>query len=1175
MSTMRISATMSIFFVLDGVKHVVRSYALYKDAAAGEDTWQVRDGMEGGGSVNYWLAVYIPPINVSVTHHGYGMSGGAGDGNYNPGETVDLDFWTTGSSYVIDSIERIGVGDVLFECVPSISSTTPGALTYTFTIPDAPDPWNLPPNELIEVVTVPVLANVNVEVRDFDTGDLAPGSASYELEKFFMDSNPPENYPPLTAGDYQDGYLLGDDVDLFGIYAELGFEIVMIDYNGGPSDPAENGVGPLLNIPAIAEDTTVIIYTRPITPGLQICKLAVTTDDGSNIVPSEWYVGDSGFYKIEVRNYGNVIFDEVLVVDEQLDVSWTLYSFGPTNPPVGTATNVPFIAYVPFTIPIPEVAGEPEMIYNVASATGTAGKIDEPEYAEDSETIYPIHRQFTVEIKEVSGSDDTVTGVGTTSYYEFAPVERHYNAAEGYVIVSVTEDDIILPKPPAPIEDPVFSNPSISQDHVVIVEVAQPHILVTKTAVEADGSDEPKTSWNEDQEVWYKIYLENTGTKDFNEVEIIDDDINFSTTIGSLDAGENQTVYASYHIPISGELPRSFTNTVTAIGYDEFNESGLVELARATAMADINVTSYNPGLEVIKTAVTSDDGSDIVPSEWYVGDSGFYKIEVRNDGDITFDEVLVNDVQLDMEWILNDFGPTNPPVAEAVNTPFIEYVAFTIPIPEVPGEPETIHNVATASGTSPLLQVPEYAEDDETISPTHRQFEVVIKEASGSEDLVTGVGNDTYYEFESVERYYNAIEGYVVTSVTEDDALLPEPLAPVDNHVFTDLSITENHLIIIEVAEPIINVSKTAVTSNDGTDDLKTSWLEDQTVWYKIVVENSGTKVFDKVVIIDDDIGFSTTIDKLDAGGTQAVYAPYQIPTGGSVPRTFTNTVTAIGYDEFSESDPVELTRDTATEDIKIIEPDKPAISVIKNVVRSEENPDSKTSWYKGRTVTFEIVIKNVGNVDLYNVVLDDKLYDSDEELVQSLELNYSVVEVLEVGEAVKLYFTYEADSTGSFTNIAIVEAGDGDITDSDDAEFIVRKKSPDPKFMLELITDDGVFFDDHSDNRYFFDPLDEVNVTYTIIDGYDLIGFSPDSNDEDIIDNIIVMDSDKKLHLSTDKEIIIVPEDIPEEEPVIDLPPVILPEVLPETSGGTLPLSMMFGTAITWIGFILRRKRW
>ncbi len=295
--------------------------------------------------------------------------------------------------------------------------------------------------------------------------------------------------------------------------------------------------------------------------------------------------------------------------------------------------------------------------------------------------------------------------------------------------------------------------------------------------------------------------------------------------------------------------------------------------------------------------------------------------------------------------------------------------------------------------------------------------------------------------------------------------------------------------------EPSIAVIKTAVDGYESTTE-KTQWNEGENVYYMFEVSNSGEVPFDVVKVDDmDQINWATYIkDGLAVGETKTVWSDgFTLPMDIS---SFDNTVLVYGYEamegyqpsnEVDESMLTELASNEGTESVDVIEviEDNPSINVIKNVVRSEDDPDPKTSWYKGSTMTFEFVITNNGNVDLYDVELADVLLDSDYEYVTSVVQDMYVAEMLYAGETVKAYITLEAEETGSYINTVDVEGitdNEEVITDDDEVDFTVKRKStPSPTtYTLTLKTDDGVDFEQYSDGIMVF-PAGSKQMSTTV----------------------------------------------------------------------------------------------
>ncbi|MDD5779077.1 MAG: hypothetical protein PHU95_06485 [Candidatus Thermoplasmatota archaeon] len=213
---------------------------------------------------------------------------------------------------------------------------------------------------------------------------------------------------------------------------------------------------------------------------------------------------------------------------------------------------------------------------------------------------------------------------------------------------------------------------------------------------------------------------------------------------------------------------------------------------------------------------------------------------------------------------------------------------------------------------------------------------------------------------------------------------------------------------------PDIKVTKTAdpTTIHSG-----------ETVTWNITVENTGAVTLYHINVTDDLSGTLTDPLITLAPGAKAYYEYTTNPT-----TTTTNTVNVNGTDQLG----TEVTNSSSAT-VTVI---APAITVTKNA--------TPTSVQAGQTVTWNITVKNTGDVTLHDVYVMDSLQGS---LGSGLTL----------APDGKLYYEYSTNPTVDTTNT--VEAGGWDplgtkVTDTDSASItiyvppeltITKSDSPDP----------------------------------------------------------------------------------------------------------------------------------
>jgi len=152
------------------------------------------------------------------------------------------------------------------------------------------------------------------------------------------------------------------------------------------------------------------------------------------------------------------------------------------------------------------------------------------------------------------------------------------------------------------------------------------------------------------------------------------------------------------------------------------------------------------------------------------------------------------------------------------------------------------------------------------------------------------------------------------------------------------------HVIVLSPCTPIIDVSKEADIDVGYAGDLVT---------YTIIVKNDGCGSLYDVWINDTTLGISFYIDELEAGGERTYYAEHVIDC---CVDPFVNTVCAEGHDRSGK-----LYSDCDTESVDVI---CGGIDVTKE--------GNITVGYPGDVVNYTIVVENIGQDDLYDVLVED-----------------------------------------------------------------------------------------------------------------------------------------------------------------------------------------------------------
>ncbi len=355
--------------------------------------------------------------------------------------------------------------------------------------------------------------------------------------------------------------------------------------------------------------------------------------------------------------------------------------------------------------------------------------------------------------------------------------------------------------------------------------------------------------------------------------------------------------------------------------------------------------------------------------------------------------------------------------------------------------------------------------DDETVTADQRPALTLLKKAAPA--TYDAVGDEITYTYTLTNSGNVTLSG---PFTVEDDkattsrvGVVPDPdvLAPGDDITFTaTYVITQADLdagSVKNVAQGFGYFGEDKVESNEddetvaadqnpaidivkltnGEDDLLVATGADVTWSY--LVTNTGNVTLSDIVVTDDVIGEIGTIDELAPGEGETLYS-YGTAEAGAYENVGTASGTPPMGDDVSDSDDSSYFGAS------------PAIDVEKSV--------SSALVLEGESVTYTFVVRNTGNVPLYDVtVVDDHLG------------SIASIPMMEVDK--ERTFTATAAITEPTTNIVVATGVDGvgqEVSDSDEAFVDIDKPlSFPPDLTIKKSAD-----------RTTADPGDVI--TYTVV---------------------------------------------------------------------------------------------
>ncbi|MBM7679641.1 DUF7507 domain-containing protein, partial [Gracilibacillus alcaliphilus] len=523
-----------------------------------------------------------------------------------------------------------------------------------------------------------------------------------------------------------------------------------------------------------------------------------------------------------------------------------------------------------------------------------------------------------------------------------------------------------------------------------------------------------------DEQIGYTFTVENTGNVPLSNVHLTDElenisDISYLTINGeeienpesiTLEPGDVLVAEATYTITQADVDKGQVVNHATVTGTSPSDEE-VTDEDEAKVPQELN-----PGIELIKIS----DKESV--SE--VGDVITYSFEVRNTGNVTLNDILLDDPMLggaiDLETTTLAPGEITKVAAE-----------YTVTQEDI--NSGAIENVATVEGTPPGYD-PE--DPDSPEKPRDEDEEIVSTERDPAISLVKEADRDDLLEGEDINYTFTATNTGNVTlkNVTIEDVL--EGISDIRYVSINGESIDNPESITLEPGDVLVAeasyritqedvdtgqvVNHATVTGDDPNDEPvtdddralvphdpnadisleKTSDLVEvteagQVIEYTFIVRNTGDVTLTDIVVddpmIEADIELESTT--LAPGETTKGTATYEVTEADLENGNITNVATVTGNPPNPEDEP-------PTEEDENIVP-VGSIDLLKT-----SNVDAITEV--GQEVTYTFEVTNTGEVTLNDVQVNDPMLGGE------ITLDKTTLEPGETTEGTAVYVVTEED---------------------------------------------------------------------------------------------------------------------------------------------------------------------
>lgn len=596
--------------------------------------------------------------------------------------------------------------------------------------------------------------------------------------------------------------------------------------------------------------------------------------------------------------------------------------------------------------------------------------------------------------------------------------------------------------------------------------------------------------------VTWTYIVTNTGTLALNNVAVTDDQgVAVTCPKNALAVGESMTCTAA--------------GAATAGQYA--NLGSVTADSAGGSVSDSDPSHYfgsAPSINIVKTAAPT-----IFTA---AGESITYTFVVTNTGNGTLTAVTVTDPLPGLGAVSCDWVGSSDAGTPASTLSVGETVSCSAPYTTTQDDVNAgrVDNVATARGTPPVG--PDVTDTDPaTISSSAEPSIEIVKEISidgGStwhDANTVGTALVAVFPSGALYRFTVTNDGTVALKNVEVD----DPDLGIVDFVIGNLDpgevviVTSGELPALEVAErcdgrgtftnnatasgasvsddsPVSDVDAAILKcigeghitlkkeiSPTGTDP----WFDDTTppqefpsdAWYRFTVTNDGTAPLENVEVLDGDLSVLENIGSLAVGETVVL-------TSGEVPELFVserctgagdiaNTASVSGN---SVDDPADTVDDSDTATLVCVGTQQ--IEIVKEISIDNANwSDANTEGAALETQApsdawYRITVRNVGSVDLVNVVLNDGTLGIFDFAVADIPVGGEVV--LTSGEIAALFFPNRCEGQGTFGNTATAsgESAETESTTSDsDQAWLECTGTPAIQLVKEISVDGGTTWSD------------------------------------------------------------------------------------------------------------------
>ena len=441
--------------------------------------------------------------------------------------------------------------------------------------------------------------------------------------------------------------------------------------------------------------------------------------------------------------------------------------------------------------------------------------------------------------------------------------------------------------------------------------------------------------------VIYQITVTNTGNVTMHDITVEDEltgqtGDNAIAIEGELAPGESATVTTAEYIVTEDDIKAGqVSNAATANGSDPEEKPNPGPDSGET----VDPTEEKDSSLFVKKTTKTVNGEDFTGADLLLGDEVVYEVSITNNGNITIDDVVLEDEMTDNTW---NVGTMKPGDSKTFETD-----PYTVTEADILAGVVKNHATATGNTTDPEPEDPDNpikVTPGDTEDPTEEVDSTIVVKKTATSAPANGeayaVGETITYEITATNTGNLTMTDVVVTDELTGDEWTIDELKPGEtsetfttSYVVTDEDVLAGTVLNVATVtggntpdpeikpepEPgtdekptvdpkgSVNISKKATSTPDNG----RLYVEGERISYEITATNTGTLTVNNLVVTDDLTGDKWTVKALAPGESKTFKATYTVKASDVRKGEVVNVATGSGSTVDPETPPTVVPGDT------------------------------------------------------------------------------------------------------------------------------------------------------------------------------------------------------------------------------------------------------------------------